>query len=423
MSKPHSGDDAIAGREAIGRTGPTDEIRVLGVFAVLIRRWRTVFLTAASIVIAAVVVSLVKPSTYTAQTILVPASAVRGAGGGTLSSDGGSQGLAQLLGAESPQPDQLLDVVLKSHTLADSMVARFGGDTLSEMEQDRIRSVLKDRTEIVKVEGGLQVSVSGNDRALVTRMANLLPPLANRVISGLSTQVAARREAFLDGQLAHAGERLAASEQRMVRFQTTQNAPELEEQAKHTMEVAAQLQQEILAQEIKIAQLRRTATPNNPELQAEVSKLGGLRGQLAAVTSGDRGNSKILLSFKDSPELQAAATRLLRDYQRDEQVYTALSNALAQAQVDAHNNLPVLTVLDGAIPPEHPDGLGLPLVLALALVTGLVAGAGLALLREYTSRAKQDAGNEDFFLAWEKMKLDLSRGLPRRHAGSRSGGG
>jgi uncharacterized protein involved in exopolysaccharide biosynthesis len=421
MSKRHSGDDAIAGREVISRSGPTDEIRVLGVFAVLIRRRRTVFLTAASIVIAAVVVSVVKPSTYTAQAILVPASAVRGAGG-TLSSDGGSQGLAQLLGAESPQPDQLLDVVLKSHTLADSMVAHFGGDTLPEAEQDHIRSMLKDRTEIVKVEGGLQVSVSGDDPAFVTRMANLIPPLANRVISGLSTQVAARREAFLEGQLAHAGERLAISEQRMVQFQTTQSAPELEEQAKHTMEVAAQLQQEILAQEIKIAQLRRTATPNNPELQAETSKLSGMRGQLTAVTSGDRSNSKVLLSFKDSPELQAEAARLLRDYQMGEQVYTALSNALAQAQVDAHNNLPVLTVLDDAIPPEYPDGLGLPLVLALALVTGVVAGAGLALLREYTSRAKQDAGNEDFFLAWEKMKLDLSRGIPRRHAGSRSGG-
>lgn len=411
MPTSHSKDGITEVREHLVRTGPTDEIRILGFFAILIRRWRTIAVTTLALAVVAVLMSLALPSSYTAQVLLVPASAVQGSGG-ALGAAGRAQGIAQLLGEESPQPDRLLGVVLHSHTLADSMVQRLGGDSVPEEQQRLIRQMLKGRTSIVKVEGGLQLKVSGHDPKFVTRVANLLPILANELISGLSTQAAARRGEFLEGQLASASEQLATSEKKTVEFQTAQSAPEIQEQAKRTMDVAAQLQQQILAEEIRIDQLRRTATVSNPEFQAEVAKLNGLRRQLATVTSGDRGNSKVLLSFKDSPELQAAATRLLRDYQLDEQVYTALANALAQAQVDAHNNLPVVTVLDAAIPPEHPDGLGLPLVLVLSMVTGLVIGAGLAVAREYAASARRDAGNAEFFVAWEKMKQDLSQGVP-----------
>jgi uncharacterized protein involved in exopolysaccharide biosynthesis len=103
---------------------------------------------------------------------------------------------------------------------------------------------------------------------------------------------------------------------------------------------------------------------------------------------------------------------MLRDYTKDEQVYTALTAALAQAQVDAKNDLPVLTVLDPARLPKGPDGPGLVVLLGLALLVGLVIGSIAAFTREYIRNARRDAENADFFLAWDQMKVDVTRGLP-----------
>jgi capsule polysaccharide export protein KpsE/RkpR len=343
--------------------------------------------------------------------VLVPADNPQN--GGVLALSGGALNLGQLLRGGSNQVEQLTDVVLQSRTLADSIVARLEVDSVAAEREAEIRRILKQGTEIHKEQGdGLTISVSGHDPELVTRIANLLPQLANRVMTQLSMQAALRRADFLEAQLDRASDRLTASQQAMVRFQTSQSAPELEEQAKRTLDVAVTLQQQILDQEIRIADMRRASTPNNPELQAAAAKLAGMKAQLSQLTSGTQGASPVLLSLNTSPELQATATRMLRDYTKDEQVYTALTAALAQAQVDAKNDLPVLTVLDPARLPKGPDGPGLVVLLGLALLVGLVIGSIAAFTREYIRNARRDAENADFFLAWDQMKVDVTRGLP-----------
>lgn len=390
---------------------PADEIRILDLVAVVVRGWKLICTVALAAVAFGALVAIILPKTYRASTVLVPADNPQN--GGVLALSGGALNLGQLLRGGSNQVEQLTDVVLQSRTLADSIVARLEVDSVAAEREAEIRRILKQGTEIHKEQGdGLTISVSGHDPELVTRIANLLPQLANRVMTQLSMQAALRRADFLEAQLDRASDRLTASQQAMVRFQTSQSAPELEEQAKRTLDVAVTLQQQILDQEIRIADMRRASTPNNPELQAAAAKLAGMKAQLSQLTSGTQGASPVLLSLNTSPELQATATRMLRDYTKDEQVYTALTAALAQAQVDAKNDLPVLTVLDPARLPKGPDGPGLVVLLGLALLVGLVIGSIAAFSREYIRNARRDAENADFFLAWDQMKVDVTRGLP-----------
>jgi uncharacterized protein involved in exopolysaccharide biosynthesis len=390
---------------------PADEIRILDLVAVVVRGWKLICTVALAAVAFGALVAIILPKTYRASTVLVPADNPQN--GGVLALSGGALNLGQLLRGGSNQVEQLTDVVLQSRTLADSIVARLEVDSVAAEREAEIRRILKQGTEIHKEQGdGLTISVSGHDPELVTRIANLLPQLANRVMTQLSMQAALRRADFLEAQLDRASDRLTASQQAMVRFQTSQSAPELEEQAKRTLDVAVALQQQILDQEIRIADMRRASTPNNPELQAAAAKLAGMKAQLSQLTSGTQGASPVLLSLNTSPELQATATRMLRDYTKDEQVYTALTAALAQAQVDAKNDLPVLTVLDPARLPKGPDGPGLVVLLGLALLVGLVIGSIAAFTREYIRNARRDAENADFFLAWDQMKVDVTRGLP-----------
>src|SRR5690606_241371 len=124
-------------------------------------------------------------------------------------------------------------------------------------------------------------------------------------------------------------------------------------------------------------------------------------------TDGD-----ILIPLKASPELRIEATRLLRDYKKDEQIYIALTAALADAQIDAQNSLPVVGVLDAAGVPTIPAPDYAGLILGIALLLGLLLGLIAAFLAEYVARLRANPENEELFAAWGEFTSGIR--LPAR---------
>jgi capsule polysaccharide export protein KpsE/RkpR len=402
-------------RRMNGRTSSADEIRLLDVFAVPMRHWRLVFACMVLFLALGVALALLRPRAYSARTVLVPASDASSSRASMMLGDVPLD-LSRLMGGGAQRAQNIVGVVLESRTLADSIIGRLAdGEPVTEEREAEIRYLLANRTVILKGEGGSTVvDVRGRDPELVYRIADLFPEVANLVMAHLSTQAALRRQDFLEGQLVRAHDRLQDSEQRLMHFQQTRQAPEVQEQARRTLEVAAQLQRQILEQEMKVAQMQRTATPSNPALQAAIAELQGMRSQLQRLTAGQSSGPQLFPSLYDSPELVVAAARLMRDFRRDEQVYMSLTSALAETQVEARNDLPVLTVLDPAELPEHPTGLPLSVIVGLAAVLGLFFGWGAAFAREYFAHARRDAENEAFFSAWDQFRIEVTDRLPGR---------
>jgi capsular polysaccharide biosynthesis protein len=385
------------------------EIRVLNLFAILLRSWKLIAAITLIGVLAATVLVFVRAKVYATAITLIPASS-------PTPDNASLSALAKIplglggLASDAARTQQLVGVVLQSRTLADSIVARIAGPTPEPEREGEIRKLLKQQVEVVTGDAGsVKIGVEGEDPELITRIANLIPQLVNEVMTELSTQAAMRREQFLETQLARAHERLSASEQRMLTFQQSEQAPAVQQQAERTLDVAAQLQQKILARELEIAQMRRTVTASNPELQSALAELAGMRSQLEHLAEGQGTSSPVLHSFRESAALKVTATRLLRDYNRDEQIYLSLTSSLADAQVDASNNMPVLTVLDEAIVPLRPSGWPAFLLIGLAGFAALLLGCAVSLTREAFRHARGDIGNASFFTAWEELKRDLFR--------------
>jgi uncharacterized protein involved in exopolysaccharide biosynthesis len=89
--------------------------------------------------------------------------------------------------------------------------------------------------------------------------------------------------------------------------------------------------------------------------------------------------------LRQGPELRIASTRLLRQFKENETLYTGLTASLAQARIDANNNLPVIMVMDPATPPTSPSRSTKKL-LVLAFLLGGMGAVGLALALEYVRR-------------------------------------
>jgi len=390
---------------------------VLALGAVLLRRWRTVLLTALATAVTAVVVTLLLPPTYATGTLLVPF-----AGATSRSQIALSQlpaGLAGMAGGVGASPtERLIGVVLGSGTLSDSLVNR-----LARGDRERaiaVSKVLRKGTRVQRnPDGSIVIQVRAKDPKLAASIANTYPELINGILARVSAEGAIRKQAFLRTQLDTAQQHLTQSEQRLLDFQQRRAAPALDDQAQRTLEVASTLQQGIYQQELIVSELRRTATADNPQLRAAQAELDSRRAQLRRLTTGSGGSREIFVPIGEGPQLKVTSTRLMRNYAQDERIYQSLVAALTDAQIDANNNLPVLTVLDPAHVPDRPTRQ-LPMTFALAFALGFVLGIAGIVGGEVARRLRSNAANAGFFEAWDGFRADLGRFVPfaGRHTGA-----
>ncbi|HEX8321714.1 Wzz/FepE/Etk N-terminal domain-containing protein [Longimicrobium sp.] len=394
-----------------------DGPRVLDLVAAVLRRWKTVLVVAVLTMLAAAVTSMLTPSKYVASTTMVPFTGAQARGGLGLAQL--PAGVATLVGVGAgSSSERLMGVMLKSRTLADSMVGRLAPRYVSEAE---LRKILKDGTRVQRnPDGSVVVQVRSLDPRLAARIANTYPVLVNELMARVSSEGAQRKQGFLEGQLSTVRERLLSSEQRLLAFQRSSGTSNVDEQARRTLDAAADLNAQVLDQERAVAQLRRTLAPGHPELQAAEAELGTRRAQLRRVTAGNTG-SPMFVPLREGGELKAATSRLTREFAQEEAVYEALTAALAEAQLDANNNLPVLSVLDPAQVPG-PTG-SLPRTVALAGVLGALLGAALALVADGVARARANPRNAGFFAALAEVRQDAGRLLPWTRGRARSARG
>jgi capsule polysaccharide export protein KpsE/RkpR len=301
---------------------------------------------------------------------------------------------------------------MKSRTLADTVanrLARRGGpfDGLDK----QIRNIAS-KSEVHRLDdGSIEIRVTSPNARLAQAVANQFADATNRIAAELTNTAVLQRQEFLEVQLAPALARLERSERDMVRFAKGRNVPDIEGQAEQTVKAAAELQQQVLGAEVQLAQLRRTATADNPEFRAAVNRLETLRRQLHETTSGRVGAGDLFLSLQESPELRIESTRLLREYTKNEQIYLSLVGALAQAQLDARSEVALVGVLDRAVLPSEPMSTS-PLLLALAgLLLGTVVGVSGVVGQEALRAARHKPLLTSLFLAWDEFKADVASSL------------
>jgi LPS O-antigen subunit length determinant protein (WzzB/FepE family) len=287
---------------------------------------------------------------------------------------------------------KMVDAILHSRTLRDSLDVRFG----------RHRKVNLRTTP----EGAIAVDVTHRDPAWAQQIAAAYPELVNEMVISLGLVTHQRRQEFLRRQVTEAHDELTAIEEQLVEFQTVSNAPELEEQARQTIDAAAQLQRRVVEKEIEVGQLRRLLTPDHPELRAAEAELAAWRQQLARLGAGTGGRD-IFVPLDGSPQLRAGAYRLARELRAREQVYISLRAALEQAELDARRDLPVVSVIDAPVVPDRPSSPGLVAVLVLGTIAGLLVGTAWALLAHWW----RAPGNTQATTSIRSLRQDLAQGL------------
>ena len=393
--------------------GAEPEVRLLDLSAVVLRAWKLVAGAALLAGLAAVALALATPRSWTSGVVVVPSSS----GGDSRAQLIAAQlklpmmgGLAGLGGAGQNQA--LVEAILRSNTLRDSVIGRVL-PRADLAERRRMRKLLKRNTAVRSnpSDRSVTVEVTMADPRLAMRFAAQYPSVINEIATRLSVQTAMRKRDALERQLVDARNRLARSEDRVRAFEQATGTPAVEEQARRSVDAAAELQRAVIEQELVVTQLRRTATPDNPRLRAAEGQLAALRGQLARTSAGG-GRGDVFLGTSELPDLKLNYLRLYREFEKDQQIYVALTASLASAQLDANDDVAVVSVLDDAAVPEKPSGPHRRLMVMVGLLFGALAGMVVAFGREFVRRARAQPESAPFFDAWSGFTGDLRRVVP-----------
>lgn len=380
-----------------------DEVDLLDYAAVIWRRrWMVAGLCVVALAATFAWTRLSAKIYESTATVIAPKE---GGGGGLLGSLAASGLLQQVPGLSIPSltPNRdLLVSILKSRTVGEAVVRRFSLQERYKARyfEDAIKG-LEGLTNIrVSREGVISVTVGDRDPRLAAAMANFYVEELDRLVARYGTGEAGRQRVFLTEQLARARVDLEAAEEGLRRFQERHKAVALQEQTRGAIEAAARLKGEVMAAEVQLQVMRQFATEANPEVVALRRRIEGLRRQLAEMQYGDglgqgravgRGADRrdFTVPLPQVPEVGIELARLTREVKVQETLVTLLTQQFEQARLAEARDLPIVQVLDRAVPAERHARPRLRLNLAIAGVTSLFMGIFLAFSVEYVENARR----------------------------------
>ncbi|RYF29864.1 MAG: tyrosine protein kinase, partial [Comamonadaceae bacterium] len=217
----------------------------------------------------------------------------------------------------------------------------------------------------------ISVTLDDSDRQ---RLANILNAIGTQYVKQNVERKAAEAQKtldFLDVQLPQFKKQLEASEDAYTKFRNANKTVALDEEAKVVLGQSVELQTKLLEAQQHRRELAAKYTDTNPrvrmidsQIAAVQRELGGLSNRVAAM-----------------PTTQQDALRLERDVRVNGELYKSLLNSALQLRLVKEGKIGNVRLLDSAVQPKRPIKPQKSMIVALALVLGLVAGVALAIAR------------------------------------------
>jgi uncharacterized protein involved in exopolysaccharide biosynthesis len=368
-------------------------MRALDVLIFLARHRRVLVVAPLATALAAAAISLALPNMYAGVTKILPPQQNQSSAVLMLAQLGTMANLpASSLGIKNP--NDLYVGMLKSRTVADSLVGRFGlkelygRDTLQDTRRE-----LEERTAISHGRDGIiTIRVEDRERKRAADLANGYVEELYNLTQTLAVTEAGHRRLFLEGQLKSTRQGLADAEMALKKTQETTGLIKLDEQGKAIIEAVANLRAQIAAKEVELGAMRLFATERNPGYLRVQQEIGGLRSELARLEKSNRsgGSGDIFVPTGRVPEAGLEYLRRLRDVKYYESVFELLAKQYEIAKIDEARDASIVQVLDRAVEPEKKSSPHRARIVIVSALLAFLAALLWALVREANERARQD---------------------------------
>jgi uncharacterized protein involved in exopolysaccharide biosynthesis len=343
--------------EMDSRTTRTDDVIDLAeIFRAVVRRARLIAGITVATAVVALVVSLLLPKYYKAETRILPPQDKGGNLAAQLLGQGGA-GLLGLAGGISPikTPGELFVELMKSRTVLDRIVDRF--DLLNRYKKRYRQDARKSLLDLISAKeerksGIIILTVEDKDPKRAADMANAFVEELKSLKGGLAISEAGQRRMFFEDQIRQTKASLTRSEEEIKAFQQRTGMFQIDAQARAIIEGIARLRAGIAVKEVEAKVLRSFATTQNPDVQRTEEEIRALRTELEKLETSKGSGFDPIMSSGRVPEMGTEYLRKLRQLKYNETLYELLSKQYELAKLDEERDTVVIQVIDRAVTPE-----------------------------------------------------------------------
>ncbi len=374
--------------------------------------WRgrkAVGLVACAAAVVAAIVSLILPLGFEARSSILPSEGEGGSLASTLAAAGAALPAGLITAPKTPEAifvEMLESRIVRTAVIEQlDLITRYGIDEESrDLALELARRQLDSQVTVGKRPSGLVTirvmtttpwfpflfkESQAEARHLAAEIANTLVDRLNAVNQERSTSRARNSRIYLESQLERTRVDLEVAADSLVAFQRRHATLSVDEQARVTIETLGVLKGRIIAKEIEEDVLERTMTPGTFELQSVRIELEALsrrydellRGPSDAPATGSTFQDLYDIPVAGLPDIAMELLRRTRELHVQQTVYELLTQQYYQTKLEEARDVPTVQVLDTAIPPPTKTRPQRKLIVALALVGGLLAGSAWVAFR------------------------------------------
>jgi len=267
-------------------------------------------------------------------------------------------------------PDGLVEIKVES--LEANPGARFGIKRKSRLGliQGIQRAMVI--TEQGKQSGVIEVRLQGQDADRINGLLSEIGREYMRQNLARKTEEAEKSLAFLNQQLPILKRQLEQSEDRYNQFRNAHGTVDLREEARMSLAQAAAARARRMELMQKKTELLARFTENHPVVAAVNRQRREVDTEIEAIAA----------RIRTLPVMEQDEARLTRDIKVNTDLYTALSNTAQQLRLISVGRVSNVRLVDAPIEPERPIKPNRPLIVALAVLTGLFLGTLIAFTRK-----------------------------------------
>lgn len=222
-----------------------------------------------------------------------------------------------------------------------------------------------------KQSGVINASLQGAEPARIAKVLNEVGTLYVRQNVERKAAEAEKSIAFLDTQLPQLRKQLENSENSFNQFRNRTGTFDLGGEAKVVLDQAVKFQTNLVELQQKRKELEARFTAQHPSIQTLDAQIKSIQNELATLTN----------KVKTFPDVEQDLLRLTRDVKVNNELYTGLLNSFQQLRLVKEGKVGNVRIVDVAAEPEMPVKPQRSLILAVAVVLGLLAGLALAFVR------------------------------------------
>jgi len=399
--------------DAVAQAPSEEKINLLDVAILFSRHRRFILAFTAIVTVLSVLIALLLPNQYTAETVVMPPDQSSSMSSALLGQLGGSSSLASLAGGSlgiKNQGDMYVSL-FRIQPVEDALIHRFA--LMARYHNKKMfdaRLAFEHHSTVVfgGKDGLLRITVTDRDPNVAAQIANAYVDEVRSLSANLAVTEASQRRAFFQQQLLEANENLASAEEAMKTMQQSTGILQIDSQARALIESAAALRGQVAEKEVELQAMRSYAAQGNAQYILAEQQLAALKAQLAQLSGKETSTSDIIVPKGNIPSAQMEYIRRTRDLRYYETVDEILAKQFEIAKLDEAREGAIIQIAQRATPPDKRSFPKPTLTAILALVLSFFIACGWALFTNSLDRLKQDPH--------ERQRLETLRSIYQKRA-------